>query len=100
MSGLGMAVGLRRFLTTLGMVGFAVMFGGRPVTLRRIFVMFRRLVMSVPGHVSFPSFELQPSLERLAGGIVPDVAQLPFGKPRRPAVTAVRLLEHGRDFGV
>jgi hypothetical protein len=62
MSGLGKAVGLRRFLTTLGMVGFAVMFGGRPVTLRRIFVMFRRLAMSVPGHVSFPSFELQPSL--------------------------------------
>ena len=62
MSGLGMAVGLRRFLTTLSMVAFAVMFGGRPVTLRRIFVMFRRLAMSVPGHVSFPSFELQRSL--------------------------------------
>jgi hypothetical protein len=38
--------------------------------------------------------------ERLAAGIVPDVAQLAFGKPRRPALTAVRLLEHARDFGV
>jgi hypothetical protein len=43
-----MALGLHRFLTTLSMVAFAVMFSGRPVALHRVFVVFRRLAMSVP----------------------------------------------------
>jgi uncharacterized membrane protein YtjA (UPF0391 family) len=80
-----MALGLHRFLTTLGMVAFAVMFSGRPVALGRVFVVFRCLAMSVPGHVSFPWFELQRPLNASPACIVPDVAQLAFGKRRCPA---------------
>src|SRR5262249_52186685 len=40
MGGLGMAVGLHRFVAALGVFAFAVMVGRRPVALRRIFMMF------------------------------------------------------------
>ena len=56
--GLRMALGFHRFLTTLRMITLAVMFGGRPVALRCVFVMFRRLAMSVFRHASSPWFEL------------------------------------------
>jgi len=47
---LGMAVCPRRFLTTLSVLAFAVMFGSRPVALRGVLVVFRRFVVGVFGH--------------------------------------------------
>src|SRR5271166_5448561 len=62
---LRMAVGLRRFLTTLRVLALAVMFGSHLVALRGVLVVFRRLVVSVLGHASPPSFELRrPSTPR------------------------------------
>jgi hypothetical protein len=46
-----MAVGLRRLLTTLSVLAFAVMFGSGPVAPRSILVVFRRLVVRVLGQL-------------------------------------------------
>jgi hypothetical protein len=59
---LRMPLGLRRFLTTLRVVAFAMVLGGCPMALRRGFVVFRRLAVSVLGHMSFPWFEFQRPL--------------------------------------
>jgi hypothetical protein len=47
---LRMALRLRRLLASLGMIAFAVMFGGSPMALRGGLVMFRGLGMSFLGH--------------------------------------------------
>lgn len=46
----GMAMSPRRFLTTLGVVAFAVMFRRGPVALRRAFMVFCCFGMGFPGH--------------------------------------------------
>ena len=48
-----------RFFLSLGVVAFAVMFGGRPMALRSGFVMLRRLGVGFLGHSSSPWFELR-----------------------------------------
>jgi uncharacterized membrane protein YtjA (UPF0391 family) len=90
MRGLRMAVGLRRFLATLNVVAFAVMLGGRPMTLRRVLVVFRRLAVSVLGHLRFPWFELRCALNASRPASFP-TSPTRFGKSRRPASTALPL---------
>ena len=51
--GLRMALRFRRFLVTLGVFAFAMMFGGSPMALSGSFVMFRRLGMSFLRHSIF-----------------------------------------------
>ena len=82
--GLRMALGLRRFLTTLRMVAFPVMFRGRPMALRRVFVMFRRLAMCVPGHVRFPWCELHRPLNASRPASFPTSPNSLLGNPGAP----------------
>jgi uncharacterized membrane protein YtjA (UPF0391 family) len=56
---------------TLGVFAFAVMFGSSPMTLRGVFVMFRRLGMSFLRHASSPWFELRCLLNAVSVVIVP-----------------------------
>jgi hypothetical protein len=53
-SGLRVALRLRRFFVTLGMVAFAVMLGSSPMALRGRFVMLRSLGMSFSSHSNCP----------------------------------------------
>ncbi len=56
--GLRVALGLRRFFASLGVLAFAMMFGSRPMALRGVFMMFSRLGMSFLRHFSFPWFSV------------------------------------------
>jgi len=62
-----MAVGLGRFLTTLGVLAFAVMFGSRSMALGGVFVVFRGLVVGVSRHASLLCSSCNGN-ERLEGG--------------------------------
>src|ERR1700722_17241644 len=50
-----------------------------------------------PWACAFSLVRVATRFERLAAGIVPNVAELAFGEPRR-ASAAVRLLEHAKYF--
>jgi hypothetical protein len=52
--GLGVALGLRRFFLTLSVLALAVVGRSRPMALRGVFMMFRRLGMRFRGHSSSP----------------------------------------------
>jgi hypothetical protein len=68
------ALRFHRFFLTLRMFAFAVMFGGGPMALRRVFVMFRRLHMSFLWHASSPWFEFRCLLNAVSVAIVPAAA--------------------------
>jgi hypothetical protein len=78
-SSLRVALGLRRFFLTLRVLAFAVVGCSRPMALRSILVMFRRLGMGFRGHsillgrvamaIQLPTLAIVPRLVRVPASV-------------------------------
>jgi uncharacterized membrane protein YtjA (UPF0391 family) len=92
--GLRVALRFRRFFVTLGVFALAMMFGGSPMALSGVFVMFRRLGMSFLRHSIFPLFECRYRVNSLSLVIVPAPAPDPSANTLLRARRAAGPLEH------